>query len=402
MSRQNIKLSNPRPIMTSDPGSFAQSTIIERKPVIIQQVLHDNDYTPDTSKALYRLQEEIASGTMQPIREYAEDVDFWNFQLSIQPGQTWRDAPWYFAESFFYRRLLEAVGYFQPGPGLGRDPFRQQKLNQMIADLRCFERNWREESDAKPAETFLPLFRACLWGNRTDLSQATDNERRRMDSTFQPKRESILIDDTEIVQFLFTRTLRQMDVITDNVGMELLNDLALADWILKNGKAKQIHFHLKRDPFFISDAMPADMRFTLDQLIGSANPDLARMGKRLIENDASQQLDFTTSPFWTSCLMFRDMPSKITEDLNKSELTILKGDLNYRRLLGDLHWPTTTKLEEIVEYFPSSLVAIRTLKSEIIVGMLPGQAEVIAKEDPDWLINGKRGIIQFVQKQLVE
>jgi len=37
------------------------------------------------------------------------------------------------------------------------------------------------------------------------------------------------------------------------------------------------------------------------------------------------------------------------------------------------------------------------LKGEIIVGLKEGQAEKIAAEDPDWLINGLRGIIQYVE-----
>jgi hypothetical protein len=31
-----------------------------------------------------------------------------------------------------------------------------------------------------------------------------------------------------------------------------------------------------------------------------------------------------------------------------------------------------------------------------MVGLPPGQAEGLAAEDPAWLINGKRGVIQFV------
>ena len=74
---------------------------------------------------------------------------------------------------------------------------------------------------------------------------------------------------------------------------------------------------------------------------------------------------------------------------------ILKGDANYRRLLDDRHWPFTAPLEEAAGYFPTSFDALRTLKAELIVGLRPGQPEALWAEDPDWLTNAKRGIIQM-------
>ena len=52
--------------------------------------------------------------------------------------------------------------------------------------------------------------------------------------------------------------------------------------------------------------------------------------------------------------------------------------------------------------FPAPFVVLRTLKGEIMVGLEPGQAEAIAAQDPTWLINGKRGIIQYVNKGQVD
>jgi hypothetical protein len=52
----------------------------------------------------------------------------------------------------------------------------------------------------------------------------------------------------------------------------------------------------------------------------------------------------------------------------------------------------------VTGYFPTSFVALRTLKGEIMVGLGPMQAEKLSREDPTWLINGKRGIIQMVKK----
>jgi hypothetical protein len=94
--------------------------------------------------------------------------------------------------------------------------------------------------------------------------------------------------------------------------------------------------------------------------------------------------------------MFRRLPPALREDLALSNLVILKGDVNYRRLLDDRRWPHTARLEEIAAYFAVPFLVLRTLKSEIMVGLEPGQAEVLAAEDPTWLIDGRRGIIQLV------
>jgi hypothetical protein len=53
-------------------------------------------------------------------------------------------------------------------------------------------------------------------------------------------------------------------------------------------------------------------------------------------------------------------------------------------------------MEKVCAYFPAPFVAVRTLKGEIMVGLQPGQADALQAEDPTWLINGKRGVIQLV------
>ena len=68
----------PPPLMTSEPGSFARATIIERKPQIIRQVRQDNAYPPAIEAALEDFRQEIASSPMQPLREDAPDVAGWN------------------------------------------------------------------------------------------------------------------------------------------------------------------------------------------------------------------------------------------------------------------------------------------------------------------------------------
>ena len=74
--------------------------------------------------------------------------------------------------------------------------------------------------------------------------------------------------------------------------------------------------------------------------------------------------------------------------------------VNYRRLLDDRHWPHTARLADIARrtphHVPAPFAALRTLKGELIVDLQPGQAEALAAADPTWMINGERGVVQFV------
>ena len=67
-----------------------------------------------------------------------------------------------------------------------------------------------------------------------------------------------------------------------------------------------------------------------------------------------------------------------------------------RRLLGDAHWPADTPFAQAIPYFPVSFVTLRTMKSDVVVGLQPGQAEALDRSDPDWRVNGKRAVIQAV------
>jgi len=77
------------------------------------------------------------------------------------------------------------------------------------------------------------------------------------------------------------------------------------------------------------------------------------------------------------------MPRQLYEGLFRLDTVILKGDINYRRPLSDRQWPYITPIEKIVTYFPTSLLILRTLKGEIIVGLKKGRAEKIEAEDPE-------------------
>jgi hypothetical protein len=210
------------------------------------------------------------------------------------------------------------------------------------------------------------------------------------------ERHFILIDHTQPIHDILSNGVRRVDFINDNVGSDLTFDLAFADFLLRQGWAAEIHLHLKNQPFFVSDAMPEDVLHTIALLKAAPSAAMASLGVRLETDLAAGRLSLHTDSFWTGWLMFRQMPPHLLEQFTRSDLVLIKGDVNYRRLLDDLHWPHTTRMEDVTGYFPAPFVSLRTLKGEIMVGLQPGQAEALQAEDPTWLINGKRGIIQLV------
>lgn len=391
----------PPLLMTSDPGSFARRTIVERKRQIISRVITDNAYPPEIVSDLHALRDEIAkpgggSNPIQPLRESVGDASHWNTQLTRHTQGhplTWLEVPWYFAETYFYRRLLEAVRYFQPGHWARRDPFAAQKRAQEAKAVDQLGIIWPAISATPTEARFTPLLHAALWGNRADLSNFTVEQQSIGDTTTD--QDNILIDHTAEAHELLDRSLREVAVICDNVGADTLFDLVLADYLMTTSMAQRVVLHLKNQPFFVSDALTRDMIEIIVRLKEADPPDLAALGERLNIALVAGDLVLTTHPFWTQALGFRDLPDGLRAQLETSDLVILKGDVNYRRLLDDRHWPPTTPLSVAAGDFPRPFLILRTLKGEIIAGLAPGQATALDAEDPTWLINGKRGLVQL-------
>jgi hypothetical protein len=174
-----------------------------------------------------------------------------------------------------------------------------------------------------------------------------------------------------------------------------VGDLVLADFLLTSGIASSIVMHVKSHPTYVSDALEADLLGTIDCLCED-NDQLTRIiGNRLRQVLAAGLLQVKPNWFWTSPLAGWQMPSSLKEEISQSSLVISKGDAHYRRLLGDRHWPYTTPFEDILAYYPVPLVALRTLKSELVAGLEPGQSQKVSALDSEWMINGRWGLLQF-------
>ena len=384
----------PPAIRTSDPGSFARYTLTDRVPGILRETAALNDFPDEIQRALEDLHAELIGGVVRVVREEAPDRGFWNAVSAPHLGRSWLDVPWYWAEAYFYRRLLEATRHFQPGPWRSVDPFGPKKAMELVPEAapdaaKALLNILPEEPKAR----FEMLVHASLWGNRSDLSYEVAARLGRPTGA-REERTNLLADDTlALWDFLQTRRCRRLAVLADNAGTELLMDLLLVDFLLGQDLAAEVYLHLKPCPFFVSDAMFQDVFAGLEALEGT---DGATWGlvRRLRANLASGRLRLFTHWHYGTSLFYFQLPEELRAILSGIDLVVVKGDANYRRLLGDAHWPPTTSFAQATCYFPAPLVALRTLKAEIIVGLRSGEAERLQTEDPAWLVNGKRGVVQ--------
>jgi len=187
--------------------------------------------------------------------------------------------------------------------------------------------------------------------------------------------------------------------LLDNATMEILYDLALIDFLLQTNMADRITCYAKDQPYFLSDALPDDVYMTINLLGSIDSPKVQALADRLLKALGSGKLILKAPPFFSTSGMFRELPNNLKAELGAHDLCLMKGDANYRRLMGDRHWDPTTPLEEVVNYFPTNFLSLRTPKSNVMVGVPEATYQkLMAHAEADWQINGKRGMITFWKK----
>lgn len=397
----------PPPLRGSDPDSFAEDTITRRLPRIGRRVVDENEFAPEVAERLLALVEELPEGPIRPLRDAdAPDADGWARYVEPYSGENWLGVPWFFAETYFYRRILEATSYFEEGPGFGVDPFaphKEQSLQQSrqeAAALAGRVAQWRQED---PEVALYEALAAALWGNQGDLSMwpGGAGEMPSHDDA-DAAQAHVLVDDRQAA-VAYLRDSQdsdvRVDIIEDNAGFEFLSDLALVDVLLGMGDdrrslADRVTLDVKLHPTFVSDVIPRDVRDTLQWLLASEVEAVRTWGRRLRDYADDGRLTLRQHAFWTSPLEGWKMPEDVRQTLSEATMVIVKGDANYRRLLGDRHWDYTAPFEEVVAYFPAPLLALRTLKSNVAAGLDGAMVEDLNERYTEWDVSGEWGVMQ--------
>ncbi|MFD4726069.1 damage-control phosphatase ARMT1 family protein [Streptomyces seoulensis] len=382
------------PVIRADaPGSFPHRTLADRHPAIIRQVRAGLPYEPQQRRALDALLENCTEGVIEPLPADAPDRARWaSWGMDTYGGQSWFDVPWLWAESYFYRLLLDAVGFFGPGAWRGVDPFRPSKTGELDSAETGAELSALDGLRDRPAgERNCALLSGSLWGNRADLSFQLSSEGGEQGEAAP----GLVADDSDLLWTLLppggTGTLC---LVADNAGRELVPDLLLIAALLTEPRIGRAVLHLKPTPYYVSDATTADVIDALHRL-RAAGGLAAEYGDTLWSALGDGRLVLRAHPFSCSPLPYADMPDDLRADFAAAGLTLFKGDLNYRRLVGDRYWPATTPFDEVTAYFPGPVAALRTLKSEVITGLSPATEAALDKaEGRKWLTSGTHALIQ--------
>jgi len=167
--------------------------------------------------------------------------------------------------------------------------------------------------------------------------------------------------------------------------------------------------------------MKKDVDWTLEQLVTYQQPgpeasdqeealkwqqarERARMAaKRWLAYISEGKWQIVVDAFWTyphSFHRMKEVDSVLYQELSKSDLIIFKGDLNYRKLVGDLAWPSQTDFSRaLLGFHPAPIVALRTVKADVATGLSEGQEQKLAEEDPKWMVNGEWALVQICDRR---
>ncbi len=365
-------------IMTSKKGSFARFTITDRVPAILDDLIAHNRFSPETEKRLMELRASLPSGELAPLSSaypFSRDI---NQVLAENSSYGWLNGPFLFLENYLYHRISDICGFYSNG----FDYFLYRKESESRKGLNKFADSLKR---LEKIGTFSEICLMNLAGNKADLSQNS--------SYYSSDADFDLLIDHRSRAAAKLENCSSVDILLDNGGEELFFDLLLTHWLLKHKKAGRVKLHFKRMPYFVSDALISDYRFLLRIL--SEKKETARFAEDLNRYESGGMLALGDDPFLVSGKPFSRLEGELAAELSRSDLIIFKGDLNYRRLVGDNDWPHETRTSSLVNYFNTDILISRILKSEVMTGLDPGMIPL--GNNTDWMFNGKYGQIEFVE-----
>ena len=82
-------------------------------------------------------------------------------------------------------------------------------------------------------------------------------------------------------------------------------------------------------------------------------------------------------------------------ELSGYGMLVFKGDLNYRKLLGDRLHDVTCQFNSVLGSFaPAPFCALRTLKSDTLAGVGYDRARGLDESEVGWRFSGKYAVLQ--------
>ncbi|XP_060803840.1 damage-control phosphatase ARMT1 [Amyelois transitella] len=440
--------------------SFAYYSLIERIPRIINKIIDQcktegskiklacdasdkdlNNYIQQLTKIKTDL---VTNQCYELINVDTPEARKWNAWIKSQIEPRYFTNLWVYSECYIYRRIREAG---ELNNGLSSfDPFEDQKrkafdstiemmcvvAEKLTGMLACSDKK-------KQREDFITLIKLCLWSNQCDLS-LTDGADLDLDAgagaildpfeIIKKFKDKVLVDDSEkVVDYVIAKAesiARSsgkggdntviFDIVCDNAGYEFFADLCLAHFLVSQKIVQKVRFHIKSIPWFVSDVTLRDFNYVIKacsevsfsktvirpeprEVSSEPLKRIARQWRQLVDDGVFVVMH---DDFWTSPHVYKDMKTSSPElyrALRAAAGVVLKGDLNCRKLLNEVHWPPTTAFHHALQGFhPTAVISVRTVKADLICGLPPGKAEELNQIDDQWMQTGEYGTILFCDK----
>ena len=363
----NLEL--PPPIYSDEPGTWAYDTMSRRVDAeILQRTYEENEEefnSPEFAEALMKfnaLRAELQNAAKTKLRhlkdlteeeaksdERVREYNEWKTIMGpyVEKGDTWLTAPWLVTEFYAYRRLMEAIGYFdKTKPTYMWDPFAKAKKAGLDTSVSSAE-NVMDKIEALPNTREGAGIAAAfsLWANKMDLSiWPADSENASVDvfeKILHSAEENLLHDDvdtlTKYCEQLRVKGGGHVDIIVDNAGFELVCDLALADHLVASKTAKTVTFQLKAHPTFVSDAREKDLIETVEyyaDLDESNYPNAKRAGIRWQKYLDEGKWVCSENLFWCQPFAMWDMTEPLRSDMKeRCDLAFVKGECRRCRVM---------------------------------------------------------------------
>lgn len=380
----------PPRIRTDASNPFAHHTMQVRVPAILDEVLRNNpDYSPAVRARIEALIAASRAGAALPeLPESAPHAAEWRAELSRRAGEGWLSSDWFGVENYIYRCLAEATEFWASA----RDPFAPTKHAEYASAAQRAALEAAVAIEGSPRQQLEGLLLAALFGNRMDLSFAASRERGVLADS-----SDLLVDDRARAIDRLEQGRGGVHFIIDNAGTELSVDLVLAARLLQHGH--DVVLHVRVHPAFVSDALEQDVRWFIEgaderaaALWSACSPATRACRQQLHVALSSGRLRIAAHAFWNGPASLWALPEPLRHEFEAARLVLLKGDAHYRRAVGDALWPPETPFAAVTRYFPAPLLALRTLKSDTIVGLQPGTAARLDAEDARWRVNGRRAV----------
>lgn len=211
---------------------------------------------------------------------------------------------------------------------------------------------------------------------------------------------------------------KDVHIIVDNFGIEFLSDLVLG-YCLKMKGACTVTYHVKHLPIFVSDVVENDqilMFDTLKRLLSESRETEEKKNEYIdalncLEKTAKESFRFKANYFFNMPFGFAELqPNKLKVErpdalkliketysiFTGEDLLIVKGDLNYRRLVEDRLWDYRVKTSSRIKYATAPMLIIRSYKSSVVMDCSSAKVKSLVSEyGPDWKTEGQVGAILF-------